>query len=455
MDFLTRLKVALCSDAATPLVFLGNFEVEDRWAQGEPGLPRYSLRTAAAVVNRMDEFAMLLAGPGDHVVLKEEPDADFLAYLADLGIALPSLLCVRGQNPARVVTEDALADSALLERLRELGRGGARLLPHGVSALEERLAAAGGIAVAGSPAAICKAVNSKIYSRLIADELGLRQPDGWTCASLPEWDAAVSRALAVLRDGGRIVVKDAFGVSGKGILVIDDERILRSLDRKLRARADRTGDDRLTLLIERWVAKRTDLNYQVTVGRDGTVRFDFVKEAITTNAVHKGHRFPADLSPTQHDELRAAGEAIGRRLAADGYCGVAGIDALAGADDRLFPVIEINARNNMSTYQTRLQEAFVPSDRLLAARQYPLRLGARLPFKRLRAALDGILLTAAAGAGVLVHNFATVNAAASGDAEPFDGRLYALLVSDTPAGLNALDAELTNRLTRLAEGTRA
>jgi D-alanine-D-alanine ligase-like ATP-grasp enzyme len=454
-DFLARLKVALRGDAGAPLVFLGNFEVEDRWAEGEPGLPRFALRSAVAVVNRMDEFALLLAGTGDHVVLKEEPDPDFLAYLSDLGILLPDLLCVRQQEPDRVVTEDALADPALLARLGELHARGARLLPHGVSVLEERLAAAGGIAIAGSPAAVCKAVNGKIYSRHVADELGLRQPPGWTCENLAEWDAAVRRARALLADGGTVVVKDAFGVSGKGILVVDDERILLSLDRKVRSRAERTGDDRLTLLIETWVGKRADLNYQVTVGGDGAVQFDFVKEAITASGVHKGHRFPADLTAAQRDELRMAGEALGRRLAADGYRGVVGVDALVGADERLFPVIEINARSNMSTYQARLQEAFVPAGRYAMAGQYPLRLGGRLPFKRLRAALDGILVTADSGSGVLVNNFATVNAAAGTGGPTFDGRLYALLVADSPAALAALDRELTVRLTRLAEGTRA
>ena len=43
-------------------------------------------RAATAIVNRMDEFALLLAGPGDHVVLKAAPDPDYLSYLTSLGI---------------------------------------------------------------------------------------------------------------------------------------------------------------------------------------------------------------------------------------------------------------------------------------------------------------------------------------------------------------------------------
>ncbi|MEU7823719.1 hypothetical protein [Catellatospora sp. NPDC049133] len=454
-DFLRRLKVALRGDADAPLVFLGNFEVEDRWAEDEPGLPRFSMRSAGAVVDRMDEFAVLLAGEDDHVILKGRPDEDYLTYLSDLGVGLPRVLAVGEQRPGRTVTQDVLADPALVARLGELQAEGACLLPHGVSEQEESLASASGMAVAGSSAKICKAVNSKIYSRLLADEAGLRQPTGWTCPDVDSWDGAVRGARAVLADGGTIAVKDAFGVSGKGIMVIRDEQVLLHLDRKLRRRAERTGDGRLTLTVETWVGKRADLNYQLTVGRDGSVGFDFVKEAITVDGVHKGHRMPADLSAAQHEEIRAAAQAVGRRLAADGYLGVVGVDGLVGTDGRLFPVIEINARSNMSTYQVRLQEAFLSEGRHAMAAQYPLRLGGRLEFWRLRAALGELLATRVQDTGVLINNFATVNAAADEGPAPFHGRLYALLVAGSPDELAVLDEQLRHRLAGVAEATAA
>ncbi|WP_460917243.1 preATP grasp domain-containing protein [Plantactinospora veratri] len=283
-DFLSRLKVSLVGQRRTPFVVLGNFEVEQCWADGEHGLPRARFSTAGAVVNRMDEFTLLLAGPDDHVVLKEAPDPDFLGYLSALGVALPGLLHPERQDPERVVTADVLDDEPALARLRALAATGAHLLPHGVSVLEERLARAGGLPVAGSPATLCKQVNSKIYSRRLADELGLPQPAGWTSETLSEWAAAVGRARQLLAAGGTVAVKDAFGVSGRGILVLRDEARLDHLDRMLHRRAERTGDDRLALVVEEWVGKRTDLNYQLTVGRTGTVHFDFVKEAITEGA---------------------------------------------------------------------------------------------------------------------------------------------------------------------------
>ncbi|QOC89745.1 ATP-grasp domain-containing protein [Micromonospora craniellae] len=450
--FIPRLKTAVTGDPDARFVFLGNFEVEDVWGEDEPGLPRMAFGSGSAVVNRMDEFALLLAGPGDRVLLKAAPDPDYLAFLTGLGVQLPEIHTVSAQNPQHTVAQDVLADSDLLSRIAEWAEQGAYLSVHGVSVLEEEIAARTGIRIAGSSAQTCKAVNSKVYSRQVADEVGLRQPAGRGCVTIAEWSAAVAWAKEVLAAGRRVVVKDAYGVSGKGIVVVDDPRRLDQMDRMVSRKARTTGSDRIALVVEEFVAKRADLNYQMTVGRDGDVRFDFVKEAITESGVHKGHRIPARLDARQEAEIREAARLLGERLHTDGYVGVVGVDAMVGDDERLFPVTEINARNNMSTYQLPLQERFVPAGWVALARQYPLRLSEPLPFKRLHGAIGDVLLPRAGEEGVLVNNFATVNAAAGGEGG-FDGRLYALVIAPTEARVRQLDEHVAGVVAGLTERT--
>jgi hypothetical protein len=167
--------------------------------------------------------------------------------------------------------------------------------------------------------------------------------------------------------------------------------------------------------------------------------------------VHQGHRVPARLTPGQLDELTGAAQQLGKRLAADGYYGVVGVDAILDGADGVYPVIEINARNNMSTYQVRVQERFVGPQQFAIARHYPLRLTRPLGFGEVRALLGDLLLTGGGGSGALVNNFATVNAGAQvHPGEPFDGRLYAIVVAGSAAELTALDEGVTARLA--AEG---
>jgi phosphoribosylaminoimidazole carboxylase (NCAIR synthetase) len=449
--FTTRLKAAVREDRHAPLVFLGNFEVENRWGRGEIGLPTVGFASSNLMVNRMDEFALLLAGAGDYVVVKAAPDPDYLDFLRGLGIELPTVLVVGTNHPERTVTEDAIADPALIATLSALREQGAALFPHGVSSDEERLSAACGLPLAAPSAVVCKAVNGKVYSRRLADKLGLRQPPGMACDSLAAWADAVEWARPVIAAGGTVGVKDAYGVSGKGISILRDEKRLDQLARMVASAVRRSGDDRLGLLVEEWVAKTTDLNYQFTVARDGSVHFDFVKEAVTEHNVHKGHRMPARLSDEQHAELVDTAQLLGEHLAADGYYGVVGIDAMIDPDGGLYPVIEINARNNMSTYQVRLQEELLGTGRTALARHYSVKLTEPLSFARLAELLGDLLVDRPGGTGLLVNNFATVNAALDPAVrreigEPADGRLYGLLIGDSAQIVADIDTRITARL---------
>ncbi|MFJ6215755.1 ATP-grasp domain-containing protein [Streptomyces sp. NPDC092296] len=450
--FTDRLRTALGAPGA-PLVLLGNFEVEEAWSAEELTLPRFSADSGAAVVNRMDEFTLLLAGEQDHVVLKSAPDPAYLAYLTALGLQLPQIHAVAEhcRRPERTVTLDALDDPELLERLGSLGRSGARLLPHGTSAAEKRLAERAGLPLATPGAELCKRVNSKIYSRRLAEQLGLRLAPGWACETLDELAQAFEHARKLLGEGRRTVVKEAFGVSGKGITMLDSERRMDRILTMVAAQARRSGRDRIAFVVEEWVENLGDLNYQFTVGKDGSVHFDFVKQALTEGGVHKGHRFPARLTDPQSAAIVEVATLLGPLLAADGYHGVVGVDALLTADGGVLPVVEINARNNMSTYQARLQEELLGPDQVALARHYPLRLDAELGFDRLRTVLDGLVLDRPGGTGLLVNNFATVNAGRDlRPGESFDGRLYAMVVAGSAAELTEIDEGVSARLA--AEG---
>ncbi|MEY9870938.1 hypothetical protein ABH931_000392 [Streptacidiphilus sp. MAP12-33] len=458
--FLTGVKEACTGAPDTPMVLLGNFAVEDEWARGEAGLPAVATRASAAVANRMDEFALLLGGEGDHVVLKAAPDPGFLVYLRELGLELPRVLVADVTEPGRSVSEDVLASPELLSALRELGDAGARLWPHGMSAVEERICARTGLAPALPGAAVAKAVNGKIYSRRVADELGIRQVRGWECETVGALAAAAREASAVLAAGGRIGVKDAYGVSGKGIAVVDDPARLDRLVRMVTRRAERSGEERVALVVEQWAAKATDLTCHFTLARDGSVRFDFVKEALIAQGVSVGHRMPARITPAHRATVEEVAHALGKRLAADGYHGVVGVDAMVEQDGGLLPVVEINARNNMATYQTRLQERFVPDGTVALARQYRLRLREPLAFDDLRTWLDGLLFATGPGSGrgLLVDGFATVNAAqhAGAPGEPFTGRLHGLVIAGTQAEAEEWDAAVARRLAALGtEGETA
>ncbi|UGT61027.1 AMP-binding protein [Nocardia asteroides] len=447
-----RIRTVLAGAPDAALVLLGNFEVERSWGALEPGLPRTTGGSTSEIVHRMDEFCLLLAGAADHVVLKAAPDADFLDYLRSLSFELPRILIPRTAAPHRTVTEDALADPDLMRVLSGLAKS-ATFWPHGVGPREEELARLSGVQLGPPPARICKMVNSKAYSRGLASTLGLRQPRGWTCRTVAELRAAVEQADRLLAAGGAVVLKDSYGVSGKGMLVVSEREILARVAKKIVARTERGGPDRINMVLETWVAKSSDLNYQFTIGRSGEICFDFVREALTRNGVHKGHRIPAQLTPSQQSELREAGTRIGECLHRDGYFGVVGVDAMIDPESEVYPIVEINARNNMSTYQESVRDRYIPPDKSALATSYPVTLSRPLPFARLHEHLEELMFEPAAGSGLIVANYATVNAAAQrirrDEHKTYAGRLYGIVVADTRRQVDELDHQIAQRVARL------
>lgn len=445
--YLRSLKTALLGAPDAPLVVLCNFEAEAHWARNYIGLPAPPFSSSAALVQRMEELGVLLAGQDDLLILKQPLDPGYRGYLEKLGFGVPAVAVPDQVRPGRPTTEDVLDSRGLLARLAERGRGGARLLPMGTSVLEQKLADVCGLPLAVPDAATFEHVNSKIFSRRLVEAGGLRAVPGYSCETCDELAAVLERCRPGLDEGVPIVIKEAYGVSGKGLIVIDGpvkaDRLLRMIER----RAQRTGDRRLHVVAEEWLPKLCDLNYQVTVTPDGGTRLDFVKEALTENGAHKGHLMPANLSQAHQAEIEHAAQTVGRGLHRAGFFGVAGIDAIIGTDGTLYPVLEINARLNMSTYQGSVTERYLPAGHVALARHYPLSLNAPVSFADLTAAL-GPLLDPAEPGYLIITCFGTVNAN-SGEDRPFGGRLYALLVAPDRQRLSALEAAAAAALATL------
>jgi hypothetical protein len=443
MDFAARLKQDLVGDKNARFVYLNNFEVERGWAIGEPKLPGANISFAPVTVNRMEEMGVLLAAPSDVVLLKSPMDENYEAYLRAIGASAGHVVAVENSVPARTITGDVLESPGTLEWLRTLADGRTYLMPLGISAAEEQLSEAAGLPLAGSPAAVCKRVNGKIYSRHLATTAGLTSVPGEVCERVADLAGALHAQLA---RGGRAVVKESLGVSGRGMVMIHDDH---AATRLLRLIGRRGAEARADLVVESWIEDAQDLNYQFVVSRSGQVRFETVKASVVSNNVPQGHRFPVSLSANHLAELHHSAEIIGAALYADGYYGVVGVDAMIGPGGVLYPCLEINARFNMATYQNQLAERYISDGRHAIAATFHLRPSRAHSFAELTAALGGYLFDGKNTPGMLINGFATLNAAASHGS--FYGRVYGVCIADDPDSAFALRGRCEEQLRALVE----
>jgi hypothetical protein len=428
-------------------VLLGNFDVERQWSEDEPDLPAPTRQAAMASVASMDELALLLGGPADWVLLKAPPDPGLLDQFVRVGLRTPRVLTADTSKPTSTVTQDVLASPSLLGRLRAIAHRGGRLAPHGFSEAEAELCRLTGLAAPMADPGIAKRVNSKVFSRRLCQIHGIEQPPGWECETLTDLVALTDTIRGRLAEGVPIGIKSAYGVSGRGIAILDRpdrfDRLLRHLSR----RAERTGDGRLAVVVEEWQAKQVDLNYHLTVTATD-VTFDFVLEAITDSGRHRGHRMPDQLAGDQRRRLIECAHVLGGLLRSEGYRGAVGVDAIICTDGTLFPVIEINARNNMSTYVARIRERMVAAGSCGLALQVDLELTAPVWFEDLAAVVAGLELDRDWRRGFLVTCIASANAAAAlADRQGrFPGRLHGVVVAGSAEEAARLEREVRARL---------
>ncbi|MFC9711438.1 ATP-grasp domain-containing protein [Paenibacillus sp. NPDC056933] len=454
-DFSSKLKWALTGQHDVTFVFLNNFEVEEYW--GDPEilkLPSLSIGSAADVVNRMEELGLFLAGENDIILLKSVPDQAFIAEAQTLGFGRARCVAARCNEPALNITANLLNCPETLDKLRYLSEeSGTRafLVPFGTSAQEEELSRLTGIPLAVPSADVFRRVNDKGYSRRLNAELGIRQIPGVECTSLEELASGFERLKPVLEQGGRLVLKDSMGVSGKGITVIADETRFHKCMSMLEKQASKKDIHRINYVLEQWIDKICDLNYQILIDRSGGVEFLGVKESLVEQGVHQGHLMPSRLDDVQLGIIREAAMRIGTALHRDGYYGIAGMDAILDEDGTIWPNLEINARFNMSTYQTNIQNQWLPDGMFGLAKKYALRLNHLLEYGDLRSRLGGLMFKPENGEGLLINNFATVNAAFRSEGTLFSGRLYGVIIASSPERLRVIDESVEAVLSSINE----
>jgi len=156
--YLGDLKRALVGDESARLVFICNFEVERQWARGHQGLPAAPFSSAPQIVHRMEELGALLAGPDDFLILFQPLDRGFRDYARGLGLGLPTELIPESCPGGFLTTEAVLCFPAPARQTA--GAGTVAGLPdaEGCSELEQKVAEATGLRLAGADAATAERV---------------------------------------------------------------------------------------------------------------------------------------------------------------------------------------------------------------------------------------------------------------------------------------------------------
>ncbi|ANY69369.1 hypothetical protein BBD42_24950 [Paenibacillus sp. BIHB 4019] len=396
------------------LVF-GTFDSESLWRDDASSkLPAIRDFDRSLIVSCMDELLFPLCAPQDGLLTRYPIEEAQLYYLRKLGFAF--------EPHAAGVSETA-------DKLRSYSRA----LPYSILADTQQFCASIGLEEKLPLYDKVRLVNSKLYSASLSNKLGL------TSFSHPidgSDDLAV-QGHELLRYHAAILIKDPYGVSGKGNLLVRSAYNLDAVVAYLRKQEE--GGKVTRFLLEPFLDVASDFSCQFELSSGGSVQWHGVQEMVNRQLAYAGSR---SMDEEGREALKKrdyfdAMELVADSLSTAGYFGHVCVDSMLLADGTLVPVVEINARISMGLINHRL-------DRTLRRRGALtfISFGYRdiIDYEDLLLALRGreALFPNRRGDGIIPLSSAALSIAAvsaqssipSDDAHWYKGRLYVTVIAE-------------------------
>jgi|GEM_PF-2286317 len=367
-----------------PKLWYSNINWEQGKAAQDIRLPHISNASGDRLVSQMDLYQIYLADRDDLVLLKEAPDPEFLSYLEEEKIAIPRV----------AIGEPSEYTGEFRNRIA---------VPYLMDEQEEQFLKDNGGRWIGPPARLSVELNSKVATRKLCEEIGFPVSDGTICEGLD----AVRRACAELEGrhpGARLVVKTAYGSSGKALFHIhrgsDLEMLLGYFQRQISR-----GVGQPVVTVERWHQVERHLTAQLWLGGTNCEILAMTEQRITDAGVYRGSRLHPDLPEPLIAAYSERLQQLGKSLHTRGYRGFIGVDSILDEDGTLIPVIEINARLTMVTYLLKIRKRQLERGfSRMETQSYDFKLHPGAQFTDLAEKIKSIRLSAEQG-GVFVYGF--------------------------------------------------
>lgn len=405
-------------------LYLGTFDCEKFWDNDNARLPKIHDKQADNCILGMDELLVYLGTRNDKLLTRFKMDEAQRDYLRELGFGK---LCLSYEEFSSDMLYDSSKDICSLMTtsfsgdLDDFAEDNDCLVPFSVLENTQVFAEKYNLRCKIPDLQTVKRVNSKFYSTDINCDLGLFQQINLVY-SVDEI-ADVGRKLL---HRGSFLIKEEYGVSGRGNLLIDTQNRLASILRYLKKQED--AGKKIRFLLEPFMCKKKDFSTQFIVKENGTILFESVQILINNNFSYKSsvaadETFIELLNKNKYfDKIRE----IGKRLYREGYFGPVCVDSMLLVDGQIYEVVEINARMSMSYIKHSLDLKYEDlSNRYFT--YYSFKIPPTLIYADFLDEMDksGILFHGDQGVLPLTSKMMMIN---KKEKSSYKGRLYALIV---------------------------
>lgn len=419
-------------------LYLGSFNAEAFWRDPcYASLPSFRDAQAEKIVEAMDEMQFVFCqDKGDQLLTSFALNNTHKDYLRDLGF---NFECngtdVRYNGQETSIFHCAPCDTACVNATA--------ISPYAVLPGTIEFCGALGVKQRFPDMETVRKVNSKIFSSQLGESF-----TGTYSYIVNDAEQFYETGKELL-GSAPIVVKDPFGVSGKGNLYIDQ---LQTLKRIAGFAGKQVNEGKkLLFVLERYLEKETDFSCQFFITDTGGAEILSVQQM-------ENRQFSFDAIQNAGDDLLSfirqrnyftQVEEVAAALYSEGYFGPVCMDSMILKDGCVMPVIEINARKSMGLvnyYMNRYLSQFSVSGKLMTLQCV---LSKPVSFDELFSAMQkhDLLFSRNKPEGIILLSANTFDInLRQGLPFPVKGRLYLSLIQDAEGNVAAIPEALFSDL---------
>lgn len=345
-----------------PCTYIGTFDSENFWRdENLAQLPAIKDEQAGNIVLAMDELQFVFCRQGDTLITRYGMNQAHEDYLHSIGFSFKNNKkdvidrCNTEKTTKNQSVIQLLAESGNNEYFRKLLPDNSRLSPFAVLPFTDTLSEVLPMQMKAPGIEIIKKVNSKLYSTQLNEKLGLNRGGIITNNSIELLNAG-----AACLEKGPVIVKDEYGVSGKGNQLINDRKVLERIISYI-SNQEKKGK-KVSFIIEPYLQKEFDFSSHFYITASGEFHLMSVQKLLNSDFSYLGSYSVEEdfLSMLEQKGYFKVLQDVSQTLYQDGYHGHVCIDSMILKNGEIYPVVEINARKSMNLLKHHLDQYLKP-----------------------------------------------------------------------------------------------
>lgn len=335
---------------------LGTFNSERLWQEGSmAGLPGMTDIEANNIVSVMDELLFVFCETENDVLITRYPkEKAFIQYLKDIGFNYK----YNSLHDQSINKEEKGDDKCIFELLAGLETpqldipSELNISSYSITPSTDKFCNRFGIKTSIPAIDVIKKINSKEYSHDLNKKLGI------DIGSVKITNSVELELLGIeLLKNGPIIIKEYMGVSGKGNQLIDSEFMLKRLAKYFSKQESKNRS--IGLIIEPFIKNKThDFSCQLNISEKGEITFLSLQEMVNEGFSFKGIREAGEFLTHKVNESNYFDiiKKVASEIITEGYHGPLCIDSMLLDNNKIVPVVEINARKSMGLINYQLDK---------------------------------------------------------------------------------------------------